>query len=404
MDSVQEALAALCASIPGWNARLDHLNGQIAERQIELARFSDDRPPTARSLRNKGSTESLRPKDGNGAPVDDDTPNIKSVPRGSKAKDTTPSKANSNPRASHHAIACQSSKPTSPAQPRSTPAPLRKQKTASLTSGESAVPKYRSRSLIIVYYDSAVQSAFEELVKFVNGSRSAMRKGKMAAKMAEMRRTAELEVEGDGAGSASASALIPNKNPYASYRKMADEKHVALQAGGWPRDGADAGSPVPGLSKPRFTTAMPAGRAGGKVEESGSTFNLGMLRGYGRATDGLPSIFDGLDKDLQWCQSRCEFAAHQFLREGECSTEIESIRERLLGVKEKGEKELKRLTIVQETKREAPPDEGIYRQSKPIMMRRDFLPTGLEVDDDEGRGYTADNGIQAVETNRSSRA
>ena len=48
--------------------------------------------------------------------------------------------------------------------------------------------------MIIVYYDSAVQTAFEDLVKFVSGSRNSMRKGKMAAKMAEMKRAAELEI------------------------------------------------------------------------------------------------------------------------------------------------------------------------------------------------------------------
>jgi CTP:phosphocholine cytidylyltransferase-like protein len=51
--------------------------------------------------------------------------------------------------------------------------------------------------MIIVYFDSEVQTAFEELVKFLSGSRNAMRKGKMAWKMAEMRRAAELEVDID---------------------------------------------------------------------------------------------------------------------------------------------------------------------------------------------------------------
>lgn len=52
--------------------------------------------------------------------------------------------------------------------------------------------------MIIVHYDIAVQTALEDLVKFVSGSRNVMRKGmmagKMAAQMAEMRRAAKLEV------------------------------------------------------------------------------------------------------------------------------------------------------------------------------------------------------------------
>jgi ethanolamine transporter EutH len=56
--------------------------------------------------------------------------------------------------------------------------------------------------MIIVHYDITVQTALEDLVKFVSGSRNVMRKGmmagkmagKMAAQMAEMRRAAKLEV------------------------------------------------------------------------------------------------------------------------------------------------------------------------------------------------------------------
>jgi hypothetical protein len=78
--------------------------------------------------------------------------------------------------------------------------------------------------MIIVYYDSAVQSAFEELVKFVSGSRNAMRKGRMAARMAEMRRAAEMEVDADGEsetdddGLPQLSGAVPRKSTLAAAR------------------------------------------------------------------------------------------------------------------------------------------------------------------------------------------
>ena len=53
------------------------------------------------------------------------------------------------------------------------------------------VPKYRSRN--IVYYDSYVQLFFEDFVKFVSTSRNKIRKPKMAAKVARIKRLAELE-------------------------------------------------------------------------------------------------------------------------------------------------------------------------------------------------------------------
>jgi hypothetical protein len=77
------------------------------------------------------------------------------------------------------------------------PTIIRKQKTESLASVESKAPKRKSGSMIIVYYDSVVQTTFEDLVKFVSSSRGMMWKGKMAAKMAEMRRAAELEANTD---------------------------------------------------------------------------------------------------------------------------------------------------------------------------------------------------------------
>jgi len=405
MDQVQEALNVLCSAIPSWNTRLDKLNGQIAERQVELARLTENHPPTARSMRNKGSTESLRPKDHDDNPLEPDEtypkpttatgtpvgqrPSSAEAARARAVGATTPPppKASSNPRASPNALARQSSQPTPPAQHRSAAPNIRKRKTESLASGESLVPKYRTRSMIIVYYDSAVQTAFEELVKFVSGSRNAMRKGKMAAKMAEMRRAAELEVEGeeDADGNSPGALLAPGSNLYAAHRKVA----AGMEGAALP-NAFGPGAPMPKL---RYTSARPAyqPRDTAKPEEIGASMSIGMFRGYRRNEDNVPSIFDELDKGLEWCQSRCEHAAHQFLREGECSTEIESIKKRLLEVKDAGMEELKRLGEAKSAKvikRDVP--EPKPRQAKSIQVRREYsapnleVDNAMEVDDDEG--------------------
>src|SRR3954463_14289361 len=65
-----DALKHLVANIPDWLKRLDELNGQVAKRQKELAMLTESESksdtgisPAAKSLRNKGSQESLRPHD-----------------------------------------------------------------------------------------------------------------------------------------------------------------------------------------------------------------------------------------------------------------------------------------------------------------------------------------------------
>ena len=405
MDQVQDALDTLCSAIPSWNSRLDKLNGQIAERQIELARLTEDRPPTARSMRNKGSTESLRPKDRDEHPLesDDTHPNPVSKPgqrpssaeaaraRADAVTTPPPLKAHSNPRASPNALARQSSQPTPPAQARTTGPNIRKRKTESLASGESLIPKYRTRSMIIVYYDSEVQTAFEELVKFVSGSRNAMRKGKMAAKMAEMRRAAELEVEGedDADGNPPGALLAPGSNIYAAHKKMVGHEFGSTPSAFGP------GAPMPKL---RYTSARPSYQPKDprNPDDIGSSMNLGMLRGR-RNDESVPSIFDELDKGLEWCQSRCEHAAHQFLREGECSTEIESIKKRLLEVKVAGMEELERLDkakVAKVLKRDVPISKP--RQAKSIQLRRDYSSPTLEVDDN-AMEVDDDEGVEDLE-------
>lgn len=416
--STTDALNTLCTSVPDWNKRLDELNGQIAERQIELARLDEEReerPCAARSLRNKGSTESLRPKDGNekaspsedtdkfesNAPVESPKPIQNEFPAqrpGSSAAAraaavVTSPPLNNNPRPSPGAaLTRQSSQPTPPTRPRIAPAVLKKRKTESLASGESMAPKYRTRSMIIVYYDSAVQTAFEELVKFVSGSRNAMRKGKMAAKMAEMRRAAELEVEADEEAE---EQLTGGGTLMAAEKKVSVGKAGESLVPEAAQDSDDADMPMPKL---RYvsTRNMGPSRDYSRADNIGSTLSVGLLRGYRRGGDGsAPDIFDDLDKGLEWCQSQCEYAAHQFLRDGECSQEIENIKRKLAEVKDKAQKEVDRLKKEEaeaplKPVRKAFSEKGKSRELKSVQMRKDLGSMkdlevdDMEVDEDEG--------------------
>jgi hypothetical protein len=258
-------------------------------------------------------------------------------------------------------------------------------------------PKYRTRSMIIVYYDSAVQTAFEDLVKFVSGNRNAMRKGKMAAKMTEMRRAAELEVDGDDDDGLD-GLLAPRSRDW-----LAAQKNVSVdKEGKSPEDGigaVDSGSgqladlPMPRL---RFVSTRQMGPSrdyGTRNDPIAGPLNMGMLRGYRRGEDnGAPDIFDALDKGLEWCQSQCEHAAHQFLRDGECSTEIDNIKRKLTEVKESAEKEVEKLKKEEAASPRTPlrgvNAEGKSRELKTVHMRREFAAKDLEVDDmavdDEG--------------------
>ena len=255
-------------------------------------------------------------------------------------------------------------------------------------------PKYRTRSMIIVYYDSAVQTAFEDLVKFVSGNRNAMRKGKMAAKMAEMRRAAELEVDADDDDDGLDDLLAPRgKDLLATQKNVSlDKDGKTIVEGIGPVDslnGQAADLPLPRL---RFVSTRQMGPSrdyGIRNNAVAGQLSMGFLKGYRRGgNDGAPDIFDELDKGLEWCQSQCEHAAHQFLRDGECSTEIDNIKRKLTEVKESAEKELEKL---KKDEAASPPRtpirgvnaEGKSRELKTVHMRREYTTKDLEVDDME---------------------
>ncbi|KAI1096013.1 hypothetical protein F5B19DRAFT_215273 [Rostrohypoxylon terebratum] len=353
-----DSLKSLITNIPDWLKRLEELDGQIDQRQQDLAMMPENQPRSAKSLKNRGSTESLKPRD-ECAPVD--TPDTAQIPtpplfsqHNTPKQDGAGAEVPTSPVSEHKSkISLQRQEVMATAQRRARATVRKKPKTDSMISNENSVQKYRSRNMIIVYYDSYVQSFFEELVKFVSMQRNSMRKAKMAAKVARIRRMAELEMpdeeddddEGNGGGS---NELKPRDSLIA-----ADTSAAPLKAQDEPEE--------PRL---RFVSTRHMGS-----RNMNPRMNLRMSRlsgGLGSFQD-KGDIWEELDKGLEFVQGMCEHGAHQFLRDGDCSNEIEKIKARLAQTKEIADKEMARVLAEGPEDSSEPTKSRSYR---PMTMRR----------------------------------
>jgi hypothetical protein len=150
----------------------------------------------------------------------------------------------------------------------------RKRKTASVCSGDQSGPsKFRSRAMVVVYYDGEAQKKFETLVRSIGTGRNAVRKGKMGAKVDSLSRTGSSSSEGSSSGEDRALQQF-GKLGYRSTRS------------------------------PRMDSRM-----------------------FGK--DNTVEAFDKVDACLEKGQSLCERAAHQILRDGDCALELNNAREHL---------------------------------------------------------------------------
>ncbi|KAL2196788.1 hypothetical protein P885DRAFT_60799 [Corynascus similis CBS 632.67] len=375
-----EALKNLITNVPDWLKKLDELNGQIEQRQIELAKLGDEKTNSTdgrslggpKSVRNKGSTESLRPRDEPAAHPTDPRPqtdaeNAATPNNGNTEQAAPPSPSESQ---SPSEIQRQKSQMRAAGQARARATLRKRQRTDSVISAEGATPKYRSRCMIIVYYDSYVQLFFEELVKFVSAGRNMMRKAKMAAKVAQIKRLAELETpddQSDAPASTSTSTIPATSTTTSTGALVADGPIVAVAA--------DATAATNPSSKPAEATTdelQPAihfvstrrlgsgaggramrpgmyprvGGAGSRAMRSGGGaggpgYMLGSAAGGDK--EGSSGVYDELDRGLEYVQSMCEHAAHQFLRDGDCGEEVANIKRRLAETKELADREMERV-------------------------------------------------------------
>ncbi|KAF2493821.1 hypothetical protein BU16DRAFT_464404 [Lophium mytilinum] len=191
--------------------------------------------------------------------------------------------------------------------------------------------------MIVVWYDSEVQKAFEALVRCIGTGRNLLRKGKMAAKM---------------------DALAEMAN---SFDDDGDDDDPTAKIGYKPRVSV----------MPNFRSTRRMGGPGGPAgEDSGAKF-------------------DTVDKELEKAQSLCERGAHQFLRDGDCRTELNAVRQHFADVQKFSEQYLPKqfkvnTATVDEVKVEAAKELEPKRVQVPTIIDRVPMSSkAIEVDDDD---------------------
>jgi hypothetical protein len=336
-----DALKNLVNNIPTWQTRLNELSSQIDQRQAELAAVAaaEGKNPETRSLRNQGSTESLKPKD-DGPLHGTQTLELDALPDTNGALEEQPAqqtKPSTPPHDSNHVPG--SASPTRlhkqgrEAQAAAAAAHSRaaaqakknKRRSASIISAEGITTAYRTRSMIIVYYDSYVQGFFDDLVRFVASSRNLMRKAKMAAKVAHIKRLAEMPDDENG-GENGALDMLPSLR-YMSTRRLGPSNGLGGQPGG---------------------------------------------------NDQPQDVYDKLDRALEAVQGTCEHGAHQFLRDADCNEELKKIQTRIAEAFEMAKQEMERVEREEPELAKESNEAGKIRTRRPISMRRELSATQKE--------------------------
>ncbi|KAL2114772.1 hypothetical protein VUR80DRAFT_82 [Thermomyces stellatus] len=352
-----DALKNITNNVPDWLQRLGELSGQIEQRQVELAALSQSSAP---SIRNRGSNESLLRKERDEAATPATPAPEKKAEPAEQAEQTPQSEGRESPvELTSSDIKQQTTQAVTVAQARARAQVRKRHRSQSIVSVEGNPAAYRSRSMIIVYYDSYVENFFEELVKFVSASRNLMRKAKMAAKVAQIKRMAEMDNnnnnndDDDDEDSETPSRALP------SLRYLSAGRSAAMP---------------PSLAR------MRGARAGTGAGASGG--------------DSSGDFYDKLDKNLEYVQSMCERAAHQFLRDADCNEEITNISTRLAEAKDLAEKESERILREEPELAKESAESQKFRTHRPPAVRRELSsnkdsPTGSRESKDVKKGSTA---------------
>lgn len=273
-----DSFTHLTENIPSWFTKLDDLTAQVAEQNARFIRSSNFGEQLKKKKHN--STESLRPND-----IEDNIQDDTIIP---------PTDTYIPPNPSHKCLS-HASRPKAAASNAIVAAEIRrKRKPGSGQSHASGHARYRTKSMVIVYYDSAIQETFESIVRDIAAARNTLRKGKTTASFKT--RLASIGIGLD-------------EDPFAGVAKF---KMMA-----------------PKLTRPSF----PSTRLGGPEPPENS--------------EGM-TCFEGTDRDLETAQNLCEVAAHQFLRDGDCTLEIEGTRKRFQDVLEVAKKQVEKLTAEEE--------------------------------------------------------
>ncbi len=282
-----ESFTHLSDNLPSWLSKLDDLTAQVAEQNARFIRASQFSEHIVRRKHN--STESLRPNDN-----ENDVPE---PPSDIVIITATEPETTYNPPNPPYKCLSQASRPkiASTSNANLIQELKRKRKPGSdMNSGASGRPRYRTRSMVVVYYDGEIQNAFESLVKSIATARNLLRKAKVTATFkARMASMGAQATSFSGAGGDFA---------------ILDPKLIRSS----------------GFSRTRLGPNM-HGDSDVKMVE-----------------------FDDADKDLETAQNLCEVGAHQFLRDGDCRLEITGTRSRFENVLEIARKEVEKLKTEEE--------------------------------------------------------
>lgn len=290
MDALQ-SFVHLNDSLPSWLTKLDELTVSVAEhnaRFLEMARFGSTTLPKRNT-----STESLR-----------EGPVHHYAIEGETAAKATDIYVPPNP--PHQCISH-----ASRARNAANNGILVRKRKASNASALSGQHRYRTKSMVVVYYDSAVQESFESLFRSIAGARNNLRKGKTAASFKA--HIASLSIEQVSTPAAGENSILNPKTMKVSLGRRAL--------------GPDFGD------------------------------------------DDKQSTFDEADKDLEITQSLCEVAAHQFLRDGDCRVEIEGMRKKFENCRAIAKREVERLKEeeAREQKEEEAPAKPVQEDQLPMV-------------------------------------
>ena len=334
------AFRIVSTSIPEWLVALDTLSRQVSDRYAEFTRLSQTSPYTSIRRKKNNSTESLRrheephprPEVNDEriqSPSTEDTvnPSFPAPCPLSPSEDpvvstpTSPLGSDPNGRAGLHPF--RSSADHATAVMAVQHSLRRKRKSTSLSSTHNAFapslnnPHHRSRARmsLIVYYDSAIQDGFDNLVNGVKSARNTLRKGKTAAGF---------------------RARLQGVN----HGDVGDE------------DG------------PKIWRAEKGGIRRTNGHELGHDMQDGLGEGSGRRKEDR---FEIVDKELESAQNFCEIGAHSFLRDGNCLDEIKSAREKFDTCAQIVQKEL--VVLEEEEKREMEREEQREREKASRRQR-----------------------------------
>ena len=287
MGDANKCFDYLQENVPLWTTGLKEVAEKIEKRRIENEASS----ALAANQREKD--------DGDGGNDGDDGDNSMETwwPAEENTKDTDILLSGSTPIS---AKPCQVEIPSPVHIPMISSPPIlckRKRDPSTLTSGHVArMARYRTKPSAIVTYDSEIQESFDGLVKSIGGGRNMIRKAIKAARMAA------------AAAAVAADAANGEDNDEDDEEEGFRNARLVLAQLGYRAN--------PDITQVRRARMM--SRYGNNRNNTTDTANVS------HAPNGNEN-FDLLDKTLEKAQNQCERGAHQLLRDGECTEEIDSV-------------------------------------------------------------------------------